>query len=415
MTALNHQNSRNLPGYKLISRIYKALFSVVFLLAFLIIIIVIATGGSDKGINEVYGESFLERLKRVTLLTAEKIRGSGLSEHEAMWYRRLIGGEVQCLLCPFRCIIGEGKRGVCGVRANIGGRLRALTYGKPVVTDVEPIEKGPFFHYLPGTRTLVVATVGCNLRCNFCQNWTIALTLPENESHMDLSPAEVIELAKAKNCEAIEFAASEPTVFYEYMYETAKLARDAGIRTLLKTAGYINPEPMKELCKYIDAVNIDIKSMREDFYRDYCAGSLQPVLDIAKLIRETDSWLEVAYLVIPEGNDEDEEIEAVSRWVKDNLGADTPLHFTRFIPNYKLADRPPTPFETLERAVEIASRVGLKYVYVVIVPGNPYEDTYCPVCKRKVIDRDGFLIVENHITKEGRCEYCGSKISGVFP
>ncbi len=363
--------------------------------------------------SKVYGENFLSKLRRMAILTAEKIQGYDLSLKEAMWYKKLATGEVQCKLCPFECVIPEGKRGKCGVRANIDGTLRALTYGKPLVVKVEPVEQQPIFHYLPQARTLVVGTAGCNLECKFCQNWTIAQTLPENEEHYNLSPEELIETAKERKCQIITFAATEPIVFYEYIYETAKLADKQDIKIAVKTAGYVNPEPLRELCKYVDVVNIDIKGFSEEYYREYIGGRLQPVLEAAKIIKEEGVWEEVAYLVVPAGNDNPEEIRTTTDWIMENLGADTPMHFTRFLPNYKLANRPPTPFSTLEKAVNIAKESGLKYPYVVIVPGNPYEDTYCPVCQKKIIDRDGFDVIENHII-DGKCEYCGAEIEGVF-
>jgi len=362
--------------------------------------------------SEVSGENIFSKLKKGALFTAEKIQGLDLSLKEAMWYRKLAGGDVQCQLCPNNCIISEGERGICGVRINIGGKLRATTYGKPVSINIDPIEKKPFFHYLPGATAFSVATVGCNLRCIFCQNWTISQALPENTQHANLEPQELVELAKKNKCETIAFTYSEPVVFYEYMYETAKLARQAGIRTLWKTGAYINPEPVRELCKYIDAANIDIKGFNDDFYLEYCHGHLQPVLEATKIAKQS-IWVELTYLIIPGGNDNPQDIKAFCQWVKENLGDNTPVHFTRFSPNYKLQDRPPTPYETLKKAYDIGKSVGLKYVYIGNLPGNPYENTYCPVCNRLLIKRKGFLVEENHI-KNGRCEYCGAEIPGIF-
>lgn len=358
-------------------------------------------------------ENILGKLKKSVLLTAEKIQGLNLSLKEAMWYRKLASGEVQCQLCPLNCVIDEGKRGLCGIRANVGGKLRLLTFGKPVVLEIEPVEKQPFFHYLPGSQTLVVGTVGCNLRCKFCQNWVISQALPENVTPMNFSPEEVVKMAKENGCQSITFACTEPIVFYEYMYEIANAAKKNGLRVLLKTAAFVNPEPIKELCKYIDAVNIDIKSSQEEFYKKYCDGNLEPVLEATKIIKQSGKWVEISNLIIPGVNDSKQEIKDVTDWVIKNLGEETPIHFVRFIPNYKLADLPPTPFETLENAHNIASSLGAKFVYVVIVPGNKYEDTFCPVCNKLLIGRNGFEVNEFHI-KNGHCEYCGAKIPGVF-
>lgn len=359
------------------------------------------------------GQKTIATLGRKILLTAEKIRGYNLSLKEAMWYRKLAGGGVQCQLCPLNCVLDEGERGICGIRANIGGKLRLLTYGKPVVATVETIEKQPFFHYLPGVKVLVVATVGCNLRCKFCQNWTISQALPENEKPIDISPEDLVKRAKEEKCDAISFACTEPVVFYEYMQETAKLARAGGIRVLVKTALFINPQPAKDLAQYIDAVNIDIKSSSNTFYQKYCNGSLLPVLEATKIFKEKGVWIEISHLIIPGANDQPSQLDSILDWILKNLGASTPTHFVRFIPNYKLADLPPTPFETLEKAVKIAKSKGFQFAYVVVIPGNRYEDTYCPSCGALIVNRNGFQLIENYIL-DGKCKYCGAKIPGVF-
>lgn len=363
--------------------------------------------------NEASGENIISKGKRSAILTASKIQNWGLSLKEAMWSRKLVGGDVQCILCPNMCVIGPGERGACGVRANIDGKLRALTYGKPSSIAIDPIEKKPFFHYLPRAKAFSVATAGCNLRCVFCQNWTLSQALPEDIDFTNLDPQELIEKAKKYNCETIAFTYSEPVVFYEYMYETAKLARQAGIKILWKTGAYINPEPARELCKYIDAANIDIKGFTDDFYIQYTGGHLAPVLEATKIAKKSGIWVEVTYLIIPGGNDNMEEIKKFCEWVKDTLGSETPVHFSRFSPNYKLTDRAPTPYETLKKAYETAKSVGLKYVYIGNVPGNPYENTYCPNCGRIIIKRKGFFVEEYHINGN-KCEYCGQRIPGVF-
>ncbi len=386
---------------------------IIALAIFIFLIIELFIDRKEIGIIHGQGIGFLSRLKRVTTLTAEKIKGYDLSLKEAMWYKKLADGDVQCTLCPINCIIPEGRRGKCRVRANIGGKLRALTYGKPAVVSIHPIEKELFFHCLPGACTVIVATVGCNLDCTFCQNWSLSQASPEQETHSNMSPQQLVEFTKQQGCKTIAFGLAEPVVFYEYMYETAKIAHAQGLKVLWKTGGYINPEPIRELSKYVDMVNIDIKGFTQDFYDEYCDGDLQAVLTAIKTAKEEMEWVEISYLVIPGANDTPKEIRDACRWIKQNLGEDTPLYFTRFIPNYKLADRPPTPYKTLKMAYDIAVEEGLKYVYIIIVPGNRYEDTYCPSCGKKIIDREGFWTKESHI-KNGKCEYCGEKIWGLF-
>jgi pyruvate formate lyase activating enzyme len=375
--------------------------------------LVLLIWASVNVVEEANAENIVTKLKRNLFLTAEKILGYDLSLKEAMYYKKLASGEVQCTLCPLNCVIPEGKRGKCRVRVNIGGKLRAITYGKPIVVYMEPPEKEIFFHCLPGACSFVVATVGCNIECLWCQNWSISQTLPENETHQNLSPQELVKLTMDNGCRSVAFSYSEPTVFYEYMYETAQIAKQAGLKVLLKTNGFINPEPLKELLKYLDVVNIDLKGFTEKTYRKFCGGNLQPVLETAKITKNAGVWVEITYIIVPTVSDDPIEIRNALKWIIDNLGPETPIYFTRFIPNYKFTDKPQTPYEVLKSAHDEAVAMGFKYVYIVIVPGNPYEDTYCPQCKRKIVDREGFFIKEYHI-KDGKCEYCGAKIDGVY-
>lgn len=356
--------------------------------------------------------SILDKLKKAVIITAERIRGWDLSLHEAMWYKKLADGSVQCELCPFRCVLSEGQRGICGVRANVGGKLRALTYGKPVAMHVDPIEKKPLFHFLPGTKSFSIATVGCNLSCNFCQNWTISQALPEEGEHANVSPEEVVAQALATGCKSIAYTYSEPTVFYEYMYDTGKLAHKAGLKNVWVTCGYINEKPLRKLCEVIDAANVDLKGP-ESFYNEYTRSSREPVLRTLRILREEGVWVEVTNLIIPGANDDPDTIRAMCRWLVDSLGPDVPLHFSRFHPNYKLTDRPPTPVETLHMARQIALEEGLLYVYIGNVPGDDGEDTYCPPTGEKVIDRLGFWIISYKLGPDGTCAN-GYKISGVW-
>lgn len=332
---------------------------------------------------------------------------------EAYYYQELGDSDVMCLLCPRECILEEGQRGICGVRQNIKGNLYTLVYGRPVAVHIDPIEKKPISHMLPGSKSFSIATAGCNLGCRFCQNWQISQVLPEDIRSYDLPPEKVVQLALENNCQSIAYTYSEPTIFYEYMIETAKLAREKGLKNVYVTSGYINPEPLRELCKYIDAANIDIKGFTEDYYRQYCLGKLQPVLKSAKIMQEEGVWIELTNLILPTINDDMEKIREMCEWIIKNLGPDVPLYFSRFFPAYKMTHLPPTPVETLEKAREIAQKVGLHYVYIGNVPGHPAEHTYCPNCGRIIIQRVGFFVTSHNLYQD-KCPFCGEKIPGIW-
>ncbi|MBN1755626.1 AmmeMemoRadiSam system radical SAM enzyme [bacterium] len=367
-----------------------------------------------NGISSVAeNTNIVKGVERIAVFTAEKLQGSDLSLKEALYYRKLVDGRVQCQLCPTMCIIPEGGRGVCRARANVEGTLRAITYGKPVTVHVDPIEKKPLFHFYPTSKAFSIATVGCNLGCIFCQNWTISQAYPEEENHYNMSPEDVVKLALENDCKTIAYTYTEPTIFYEYMLETCQIAHQNGLKNLFITCGYINPEPLRELCQYMDAANVDLKGFSEEFYGEYCFARLEPVLKTLTILKEEGVWIEVTNLLIPEANDDPEMIRALAQWVMDNLGPEVPLHFSRFHPNYKLTDRPPTPTETLEMACQIARDTGIKYVFTGNVPGNPNENTYCPACGKVVIGRRGYFITEYNI-EEGCCKFCGEKINGIW-
>jgi len=332
---------------------------------------------------------------------------------ECMFYQKLPEGQVQCRICPRQCVIAEGRRGFCGVRQNSGGRLYLVTYGKPCSVGVEPIEKAPFFHFHPGHRRLVLATVGCNLRCRFCQNWSISQAVFEEAGHYELSPEAVVELALKEKAYSICFTFTEPVVYYEYMYDIARLARRRGLKTAVVSAGYINPEPLQELLKVVDAVKIDLKAFTEKFYEEMAAADLEPVLNTIKAVKKSGRWLEIVNLVIPGRNDAPRDLERMCRWIKDNAGPDVPVHFTRFFPSYRLTSVPPTPVETLERAYRTARAAGLRYVYVGNVPGHALENTVCPKCGKTLIERKGFQVVADRL-KNGRCPFCGEAIRGLW-
>ena len=321
--------------------------------------------------------------------------------------------EVQCLLCPRRCRLQEGMRGDCRVRINLGGRLETLVYGNPCAVHIDPVEKKPLFHLLPESTTFSIATAGCNLHCKFCQNWSISQVPPEETRNMDMPPARVVQLALRGGCRSIAYTYSEPVVFYEYMLATAKLAREKGLKNIMVTAAYINPEPLKEICKWIDAANIDLKGFTEKYYQEVCSGLLQPVLDSIEITRKAGVWVELTNLIIPTLNDDPADIKKMCLWIKNNVGENTPLHFSRFYPMYKLKNIPLTSAETLFKAREIALEAGLRYVYVGNIPGQGGGNTYCPNCNRIVIGRIGYSIKENNL-RNGKCAFCGWPIAGVW-
>ena len=332
----------------------------------------------------------------------------------ASYWQKVKDNIVQCVLCPRRCVIKPGMRGFCTARINKEGALYTLGYGNPVAVHVDPIEKKPFFHVLPGTNAFSIAVAGCNMRCLFCQNWGISQAKPDEVSAYDMPPEKVVDEAIRNDCPFIVYTYTEPTIFYEYMLDISKLARAKGLKTGMHTCGYINQEPLKELLKYMDAVNVDLKSFDEGFYKKMGAlAELKPVLDTLKEIKKEGVWLEITNLIIPGQNDDPGQIRRMCKWIKENLGDETPLHFSRFMPSFQLQNLPPTPIEKLEEAYRIASDVGLKYVYIGNVPGHPQENTYCPNCKKLVVGRAGYEILENNI-KDGKCKFCGYKIAGIW-
>ncbi len=332
---------------------------------------------------------------------------------EALFYEKLDNKAVQCFLCPRNCVIQNYKRGFCRVRENRGGMLSTLVYAKPVAIHVDPIEKKPLFHFLPSTTAFSIATVGCNLKCKFCQNWEISQSAPEDADYVYLEPEDLIKKLKASGSSTIAYTYTEPTIFYEYMLDTAKLARGIGMKNVMHSSGYINEKPLRQLCEYLDAANIDLKGFSDDYYANMSQGTLEPVLKTLKILKDEGVHIEITNLVLSGYNDDNESIVKMCLWIKDNLGPDTPIHFSRFFPMHKLLNLNPTPVETLERARKIALDCGLKYVYIGNIAGNPAENTYCPNCKEVVIERRGYFIVKNNI-KDGKCGFCGEEIKGVW-
>jgi pyruvate formate lyase activating enzyme len=331
----------------------------------------------------------------------------------ARWFTRLADAVVQCGLCPRRCRVPAGRRGFCGVRENRDGDYFSLVYGNPAAVHLDPIEKKPFFHVLPSTGSFSVATAGCNFHCKFCQNWEISQALPEEIYSFDVSPDMVVAEALETGARSVAYTYTEPTVFYEFMTDTARRARDAGLLNVMHSNGFINPAPLEELCGVLDAANIDIKGFSEAFYRELCEGRREPVLEALKILRRNNVHIEITNLVIPTKNDDIGMIRSMCRWIKAELGADTPLHLSRFYPLYKLKRLPPTPVSTLERARAVALDTGLEFVYIGNVPGHPAANTYCPQCGRMIIRRAGFMVVENQV-ENGACHYCGTPIPGIW-
>lgn len=335
------------------------------------------------------------------------------TKKEAMYYKKLTNGKVKCNLCFKECIISDGKRGFCRVRENKNGTLYSIVWGRPVGLQIDPIELEPMYHLLPSHKNLCVYTASCNFRCKHCHNWSITQRNFEDLPYAKYTPDEVVEKAIKEGCKSISHSINEPTVFYEYMLEIAKSAKAKKLKVLFHTNGSINPEPLKELLKYTDAVTVDLKGFNEKFYEEIPEGKLSHVLDILKIIRKENVHLEIVNLIIPTLNDNLQDIRKMCIWIKENLGENTPLHFTRFSPSYKLTHLFPTPIETLEKARDIAMSCGLKYVYIGNVAGHKGNNTYCPKCKSLLIKRVHFAVLENKI-KEGKCFACNTKIEGIW-
>ncbi len=345
-------------------------------------------------------------------------RGNGGSDEErytleASFYEKLPHKKIRCKLCPRECVIDDAERGYCGVRENRGGVYYSLVYARPCTTHIDPIEKKPFFHFLPGTMAFSMATAGCNVNCKFCQNWQISQARPEQIRSIYMPPERVADSARDSRCVSIAYTYSEPIVFYEFMRDTAKAARRKGVKSVVVTGGYIAQEPLKELCTLVDAIKVDLKAYSEDYYKNLVNGELRPVLDALVTMKEAGTWTELVYLVVPTLNDSDSELQGLVRWIKTELGPDVPLHFSRFYPQYLLKNLPPTPISTLERAKQIADAEGLHFVYIGNVPGHQAENTYCPGCGEIVIERTGYLIKTNKI-RNGRCSGCDELIPGVW-
>ncbi len=331
------------------------------------------------------------------------------------YWQRLEDGRVQCDVCPRHCQLAEGQRGLCFVRARQGDAVVLTTWGRSSGYCVDPIEKKPLNHFLPGTPVLSFGTAGCNLACRFCQNWDISKSR-EIDTLADQAPPEAIAQAARKlGCRSVAFTYNDPVIFLEYAVDTARACRELGIATVAVTAGYVCPEPRREFFEAIDAANVDLKAFSDSFYHKICGGELQPVLDTLVYLRnETDVWFEITTLLIPGENDSDAEIEAASRWVVEHLGRDVPWHFTAFHPDYRMLDKPSTPAATLERARRIAVSHGVRHVYTGNVHDRAGQSTYCSGCGAVLIGRDWYVLSDWNLTDDGHCRACGTRCPGVF-
>jgi pyruvate formate lyase activating enzyme len=333
---------------------------------------------------------------------------------EAMLYERLPENNVRCNLCNHHCKIHEDKRGICGVRENQGGTLYSLVYGKTIAEHIDPIEKKPLFHFLPGSTAFSIGTVGCNFRCKFCQNFDISQYPHEhggNISGEHRTPVQIVKEAKTAGCQTIAYTYTEPTIFFEFAYDTAVLAHQAGLKNVFVSNGYLRAEAARQMAPYLDAINIDLKAFSDQFYKEICGARLKPVLETIQRMKTLAVWVEVTTLIIPGLNDAEDELREIARFIR-SVGDDVPWHVTAFYPTYQLTDHPPTPAATLRRAREIGLAEGLRYVYEGNVIGEAGENTYCYGCGGMVVERSGFGFVRN-LLKDGKCPTCGKMIEGV--
>lgn len=338
---------------------------------------------------------------------------AGLSRVEAMYYKKLEHKEIECVLCPRECKVGDRERGYCGCRENKEGIYYTLVYSYACSANVDPIEKKPLFHFLPGTKAFSIATAGCNMNCKFCQNWEISQVRPEQVRNIYAPPENVVAYAQQSGSKSIAYTYSEPIVFYEYMLDTAIAGRKRGIKSVVITAGYVNHDPWMELIREVDAIKVDFKAFTEKFYEEICHAKLKPVMDALVDLSKSGIWYELVYLMVPTLNDDMKNIREMCKWMVTDLGKDVPLHFTRFHPRYLLKNLPPTPVSSLERAREIAMEEGMNFVYVGNVPGHRGEHTYCPKCREVVLGRIGYTITQMNL-KDGKCKFCGNPIPGVW-
>lgn len=340
----------------------------------------------------------------------EQIDKPGRFSREASFQVQTPQG-VRCLICPNECILREGARGSCGNRKNFNGTLFTIAYGNPCSVHTDPVEKKPLLHFYPGSMAFSIATAGCNLACLNCQNWSISRTTPEKTTSVDLMPAKVVEQALANHCKSIAYTYTEPVTFYEYTCDTARIARSEGIKNILVSAGYIHEQPLREMAMFIDGANINLKSFEDTIYAKLNRGRLEPVLRTLKVLKEMDVWLEITNLVIPGWTDDPVMIKKMCGWLRANGFDNTPLHFSRFHPDYRLSQVPSTPVETLKLARKIALDEGINFVYIGNVANMDGENTDCPACHKTVIFREGYRVGQQFVIS-GKCRHCGHAIPG---
>lgn len=353
----------------------------------------------------------------ITPNSAEKILeplvAAGLKIKQANFWKALQGTLIKCQLCPNGCIIKNGMRGRCRSRINVEGQLFTLGYGNLSSISIDPIEKKPVFHMLPGSHALSISTAGCVLSCKFCQNWQISQSTPEAVCNVHISPEELVEKAIKMGCESIAYTYNEPTVFFEYMLDTALLAKKKGVRNVMVSCGYINEEPLKELLPVMDVIKVDLKGFTEDFYGKITGGKLQPVMNTISTLASAGKLMDIVCLIIPGLNDDEALCRKMFTWLRKTAGANTSLFLSRFFPTFRLRNLTPTPISKLERLRKIAFEEGLRYVYIGNTPGNEAENTNCHNCNKLLIERLGYQIISNHV-KAGKCPYCGVKIPGIW-
>jgi pyruvate formate lyase activating enzyme len=333
--------------------------------------------------------------------------------HEARYYKTLRNKAVQCQLCFRECIVAENELGFCRNRKNVDGKYYTRVYAKPCALQIDPIEKEPAFHMLPGGTIFCTGTASCNNRCKFCQNWHMSQRSVDETINYFAPPSKVVELAISARCDAVSFTYNEPTVFYEQMFDTAKLAKESGLKALFHTNGSLNAEPLFALLEHMDAVTVDLKAFTPEFYQQVSESELEPVLETLQNIKSAGVHLEIVNLVIPTLNDNLDDIRRMCVWIRENLGEGVPLHFTRFFPAYKLTNLPPTPVETLEAAAKVADEEGLQYVYIGNVPGHERNSTFCPQCRERIIHRVHFDVLSVDV-EHGKCRFCGHEIPGIW-
>ena len=341
------------------------------------------------------------------------LRRPQVAVHDAMWFERLADQAVRCTLCPRECVVADVERGYCGVRENRGGDYKTLVYGNLCSLNLDPIEKKPLYHYLPGTSALSVATAGCNMECKFCQNWQISQYRPEQVDSVLVPPENLVRMARARSAPTLAFTYSEPTVFYEYMHDAAAAGRAAGVGSVAISNGYMKEAALRKLCGRLTGIKVDLKAFTETFYQEQCSAHLQPVLEALEVLADVGIHTEIVVLLVPTLNDSAEEVGRMAKWLVEHMGRDVPVHFSRFHPIYRVKNLPPTPVSTLDAARKVAMGEGLRYVYVGNIPFHEGNHTYCPSCGKAVIRRVGYRTDASGM-KGGACAACGAKVPGVW-